>query len=101
MNKSDELFCELYDTNNLSKLKKEFPFDEMIYNDNVIDEESSDSNRWHDFVTTVFKMENRYFAFDWLRGKTEIQDDDFDYTEYYEVVPKTKTITITEYVPKE
>ena len=38
MNKSDELFCELYDKNDLAKLKKEFPFDEMIYNDNVVDE---------------------------------------------------------------
>ena len=46
-------------------------------------------------------MGDRYFAFDWNRGKTEIQDDDFDDAEYYEVVPKTKTITMTEYVPKE
>ena len=101
MNKSDELFCELYDKNDLAKLKKEFPFDEMIYNDNVVDEESSDSNRWYDYVTTILKMGDRYFAFDWNRGKTEIQDDDFDDAEYYEVVPGTKTITITEYVPKE
>ena len=101
MNKSDELFCELYDKNDLAKLKKEFPFDKMICNNNVVDEETYGSSRHSYHVTTILKMGNRYFAFDWSRGKAEIQGNIFNYSEYYEVVPKTKTITITEYVPKE
>lgn len=101
MDKETKLFCEMYDNNKRSELEKEFPFDEMTCSDNVVDEESDGSGRWEDFVTTILKMGNRYFAFDWCRGKTEMQDDDFDSSEYYEVVPKTKTITVTEYVPKE
>lgn len=101
MNENAKLFCEMYDNNKRSELEKEFPFDEMVFSDNMVDEESDSSGRWEDFVTTVLKMGNRYFAFDWCRGKTEMQDNDFDNAEYYEVVPKTKTITVTEYVPKE
>lgn len=101
MDEDTKLFCEMYDTNKPSELEKEFPFDEMVFSNNVVDEESDGSGRWEDYVTTIFKMDNRYFAFDWCRGKTEMQDNDFDTSEYYEVVPKTKTITVTEYVPKE
>ena len=39
-------------------------------------------------------------AVEWNRGKTELQDDDFDDVEYYEVVPKEKTITVLEWVQK-
>lgn len=101
MNKEEVLFCKMYDDNKRSELGKEFPFDEMVFSDNLVDEESDGSGRWYDYVTTVLKMNNRYFAFDWCRGKTEMQDDDFDDSEYYEVVPKTKTITVTKYAPKE
>lgn len=101
MNEEAKLFCEMYDNNKPSELEKEFPFNEMVFSDNMVDEESDGSGRWYDYVTTILKMGDRYFAFDWNRGKTEIQDDDFDDAEYYEVVPGTKTITITEYVPKE
>lgn len=101
MNEEAKLFCEMYDNNKPSELEKEFPFNEMVFSDNMVDEESDGSGRWEDFVTTILKMDNRYFAFDWCRGKTEMQDNDFDNSEYYEVVPKTKTITVTEYVPKE
>ena len=101
MNKEEKLFCKMYDDNKRSKLEKEFPFDEMVFSDNLVNEESDGSGRWYDYVTTILKMGDRYFAFDWCRGKTEMQDDDFDDSEYYEVVPKTKTITVTKYVPKE
>ena len=101
MNEEAKLFCEMYDNNKRSELEEKFPFDEMVFSDNMVDEESDSSGRWEDYVTTVLKMDNRYFAFDWCRGKTEMQDNNFDDSEYYEVVPKTKTITVTEYVPKE
>lgn len=100
MNKEAKLFCEMYD-NGDPKLAVRFPYEEMSLGSYVVDEESDSSGRWYDYVTTILKMGGRYFAFDWNRGKTEIQDDDFDDAEYYEVVPGTKTITITEYVPKE
>ena len=101
MNEEAKLFCEMCDSHKRSELEEKFPFDEMVFSDNMVDEESDGSGRWEDYVTTVLKMDNRYFAFDWCRGKTEMQDNDFDSSEYYEVVPKTKTITVTEYVPKE
>ena len=100
MNKEAKLFCEMYDDGD-SKLAVRFPYEEMSLGSYAVDEESDSSGRWYDYVTTILKMGDRYFAFDWNRGKTEMQDDDFDDAEYYEVVPKTKTITMTEYVPKE
>lgn len=101
MNEEAKLFCEMYDNNKPSELEEEFPFNEMTYSPDAVDEESDGSGRWEEYVTTILKMGDRYFAFDWQRGKTEMQDNDFDDSEYYEVVPKTKTITVTEYVPKE
>lgn len=90
----------MYDDND-PELAVKFPYEEMSFSSYEVDEQSNGSGRWYDYVTTILKMGDRYFAFDWCRGKTEMQDDDFDDSEYYEVVPKTKTITVTEYVPKE
>lgn len=100
MNKEEVLFCKMYDDND-PELAVKFPYEEMSFSSYEVDEQSNGSGRWYDYVTTILKMGDRYFAFDWCRGKTEMQDDDFDDSEYYEVVPKTKTITVTEYVPKE
>lgn len=100
MNKEEKLFCKMYDDND-HKLAVKFPYEEMCFSSCTVSEQSDDGGRWYDYVTTVLKMGDRYFAFDWCRGKTEMQDDDFDDSEYYEVVPKTKTITVTKYVPKE
>lgn len=100
MNNETRLFCKMYDDND-PELSERFPYREMSLRSYAVAEESDSAGRWYDYVTTILKMGNRYFAFDWCRGKTEMQDDDFYGSEYYEVVPKTKTITVTEYVPKE
>ena len=99
MNKEEVLFCKMYDDND-HKLAVKFPYEEMCFSSCTVSEQSDDGGRLYDYVTTILKMNNRYFAFDWSRGKTEMQDDDFSSSYYYEVVPKEHIVTITEYAPK-
>ena len=100
MNKEEVLFCKMYDDND-PKLAKKYPFDEMRFRSYAVAEQSNDAGRWYAYVKTIIKMNNRYFAFDWCRGKTEMQDDDFFSSHYYEVEPKEHVVTVTDYVPKE
>lgn len=99
MNKEEVLFCKMYDDND-PELSKQYPYDKMRFRSYAVAEQCHDAGRWYERVTTIIKMNNRYFAFDWSRGKTEMQDDDSSSSYYYEVVPKEHIVTITEYVPK-
>jgi hypothetical protein len=93
-------FWDLFDSGDKDTLEKEYPFSFLVCTTGVVDEEVIGSSRWYDFVKSVLKLGDRYMAVEWNRGKTELQDDDFDDVEYYEVVPKEKTITVLEWVQK-
>lgn len=74
---------------------------EMAYEEfgNCIDVIEGDSLRWVQDMETIFEVEGRCFAVSWFRGLTEMQENEFDCSEVYEVVKKEK-ITF-EWVRKE
>ena len=52
------------------------------------------SGRWMCYITTVFKIGEQYYAIDWERGLTEIQDnmylnDPYPVERHEEIVTKT------------
>lgn len=66
---------------------------------NCIDVIEGESLRWVQAMETIFEVEGRRFAVSWFRGLTEMQENEFDCSEVYEVVKKEK-ITF-EWVRKE
>lgn len=58
--------------------------------------------RWTREVTTIIKLDDRFFSIDWQEGLTEMQDDDY-MNQPYEVYGQEKVITrtITEWFRKE
>ena len=96
---TNEEFLQRYDSG-----KSKFTYDEireMAYEElgNCIDVIEGESLRWVQAVETIFEVEGRYFAVSWFRGLTEMQENDFDCSEVYEVVKKEKIIF--EWVMKE
>jgi hypothetical protein len=63
-------------------------------------EEEGESSRWEQSMTTILKINDRYFAIDWERGLTEMQENYYDSQIAKEVIPVTKTITVTEWKEK-
>ena len=90
-------FWDLYDVGDRDALEEEYPFSFLVCTTDVVDEKVIDSSRWYDYVKTILKLGDRYMAVEWNRGKTELQDDDFEDVEFYEVVPKEKTIKVLEW----
>lgn len=90
-------FWDLFDSGDKDILVDEYPFSFLVCTTDVVDEKVIDSSRWYDYVKTILKLGDRYMAVEWNRGKTELQDDDFEDVEFYEVVPKEKTIKVLEW----
>lgn len=61
--------------------------------------EGSD-HRWQREMTTVFEVGGRLFALDWMKGLTEMQDNDF-WEQPYEVREVTKMVEVKKYVKLE
>lgn len=58
-----------------------------------------ESHRWYQEVETIFEVNGRYFGISWDRGATEMQENEFDMSEVYEVVKKE--VVTFEWVCKE
>ena len=65
----------------------------------VKDIEGSD-HRWQREMTTVFEVGGRLFALDWMKGLTEMQENDF-WEQPYEVKEVTKMVEVKKYVKVE
>lgn len=96
---TNEEFLKRYDSD-----KSNFTDDEirgMTYGElgNYVDEIDGECYRWTQAMETIFEVNGRFFAVSWLRGLTEMQENDFYDAEVYEVVKKEK-ITF-DYVRKE
>lgn len=78
-----------FDKNELKKLATE--------NNWEIDRISNGNGRWEEYMTTIFKVSNRFFAINWEQGLTECQENFYN-EQPYEVEPHDKVITITEWV---
>lgn len=50
-----------------------------------VEEVVVDSGRWDQNIQIIFKSDNNYYAFDYSRGSTEMQENTIDTVEHYEV----------------
>ena len=82
---------ELFDEDELEKLATENCWE--------IDRISNGKGRWEEYMTTIFKVSNRFFAIDWEQGLTECQENFYN-EQPYEVIKKEKVVTVTEWVKK-
>jgi len=64
---------------------------------NMVDENEGDTDRWSQFMETVFSFKGRYYALDWQRGLTEMQENYYDSQVAAEVKEVKKTIVVTEW----
>lgn len=50
-----------------------------------IEEIEGESGRWNQNIKIIFSSGNKYYAFDYSRGLTEMQENTIDTVEHYEV----------------
>lgn len=67
----------------------------------LIREIEGKESRWTREMTTIFLYKDQFYAINWERGLTEYQENEFWDCCPYRVEKRTKTITVTEYVPVE
>lgn len=60
---------------------------------------SGECHRWTQSVKSIVELCGRYFAIDWDRGLTEMQENYF-YNQPYEVKKIEKMVKVTEWVKK-
>jgi len=63
-----------------------------------VDEEEGEDHRWQREMTTIFSVDGRTFALNWMKGLTECQESDYE-SQPYEVKKEEyqKTITVTKW----
>lgn len=89
---TNEEFLQRYDTG-----KPNFTEDEikkMAYEEfgRYVDFVKGAQRRWVQEVETIFEVDGRLFAVGWDRGLTEMQENDFNCAEVYEVKRKERVI---------
>lgn len=67
----------------------------------AIDDEYGENRRWTRSVTSILKLQGRYFRLNWEEGLTKYQENEY-FEQPVEVEKKEyqKTITVTEWVDK-
>lgn len=65
-----------------------------------VDEIEGEDHRWTREMQTIFKIGEQYYAIDWMRGLTEMQDNEY-WDDPYKVERKEEivTTTVVSYVP--
>ena len=66
----------------------------------MVTQEEGDSGRWNQYMTTILKVKDRYFAVGWESGLTECQENYYE-GPVYEVKQVKKMVEITEWVTVE
>ena len=92
---SEDYFAYLLDNN--------IPFDredlcmmiECCYHDSF----RGELHRWFIEASTICEVKGKFYCIDWEEGSTEMQEDEFPY-QPYEVEPKERVITVTDWVRK-
>lgn len=89
---TNEEFLQRYDSGKPNFTEDEI--EKMVFRGlgNRVDEIGGECDRWTQAMETIFEVNGRLFAVGWIRGLTELQEDDFDYAEVYEVERKEKVI---------
>lgn len=67
-----------------------------------VDEIEGDDHRWNREIQTIFKIDKQYYAIDWMRGLTEMQENEY-WDDPYKVERKEEIVTktVVKYVPME
>lgn len=50
-----------------------------------VEEIEGESGRWDQYIQIIFKDDDNYYAFDYSRGLTEMQENTINTVEHYEV----------------
>lgn len=66
----------------------------ILRNNFIVCEEEGEDHRWQKDVKTIVMLKDKFFAIEWMRGLTELQDNSW-YEQPYEVTPYEKQVTIT------
>lgn len=65
-----------------------------------VDNVPGEEYRWHKEITSICKINNKYYAVNWYAGLTEHQENEWDIGDQpYEVRPEEKIITIKDWIP--
>lgn len=96
---TNEEFLQRYDSGKPNFTKDEIK--KMAYEEfgNWVDTAQGKTYRLAQEIETIFEVNGRCFAVSWIKDLTEMQENDFDCAEVYEVERKEKVIFI--YVRKE
>lgn len=65
--------------------------------DYEVESQDGEHGRWHEYVKTIVELDGKYFAIDWARGLTEMQEHEFN-NQPYEVKKVEKMVKVTEWV---
>lgn len=67
-----------------------------------IEDREGEKHRWTQSMTTIFKIDEQYYALEWEQGLTEYQENEF-WEQPYKVkkVEEVITTTVTRYVTME
>ena len=67
-----------------------------------VEEIEGEDHRWNREIQTIFKIGEQYYAINWMRGLTEMQENEY-WDDPYKVERKEEIVTKTviKYVPME
>ena len=65
---------------------------------NYIVDNNIEEHRWHMIVQTIFEIDGQLYAIDWMRGLTELQENEYWY-QPYKVIRKEQTVIQIVYEP--
>lgn len=67
-----------------------------------VDEIEGNNHRWNREMKTIFKIREQHYAIDWMRGLTEMQENEY-WNDPYKVERKEEIVTktVVKYVPME
>lgn len=61
-------------------------------------EEYGDIHRWFVHKTEIYQIQNKFFKFEFSRGLTELQEDDYFDCQFIEVIPQQVMIQKTNWI---
>ena len=93
---TNEEFLQRYDSGKPNFTKDELELMAFELFGNWVDTAERKRYRLAQETETIFEVNGRIFAVSWLKDLTEMQENDFDDAEVYEVERKAKVIFIYE-----
>lgn len=93
---TNEEFLQRYDSGEPNFTKDELELMAFEMFGNWVDTAERKRHRLAQEIETIFEVNGRIFAVSWIKDLSEMQENDFDDAEVYEVERKAKVIFIYE-----